>query len=236
LSFSALKRPKLSREGLNRVLRALHHRDHHYTNFIQPDLLALYSFGPELNETVLSLQETNQKSRCLRQITRVCFGLDDVFEEILFAVGMAIAKLNKEKLKRMMEQKDVVPVNLGKKRRGNLASRSASAEAVACPVTAPVPAPIVQAPTSSVKVVEPVGVPSLSHVVEKAPTLALDASLALRRAKWVVTKEDMDDYAKLNIDVIKRALAHSLMRVCHYHCYLYMCRLSFLCTLVVRRD
>ena len=79
-------------------------------------------------------------------------------------------------------------------------------------------------------------VPSSSRVVKKAPTLALDASLALRRAKSVVTKEDMDDYAKLNTDVVKRALAHSLMRVCHYHCYLYMCRLSFLCTLVVRRD
>ena len=76
-------------------------------------------------------------------------------------------------------------------------------------------------------------VPSSNRVVEKAPTLALDASLALRRAKSVVTKEDMNDYAKLNTDVIKRALAHSLMKVCHYYCHLYMCRLSFLCTLVV---
>ena len=236
MSFSALKRPKLSQEGLNRVLKAFNHRDHHYTNFIQPDLLALYSFGPEPNETVLSLQETNQKSRCLHLITRVRFGLDDVFEEILFTVGMTTAKLNKEKLKRMMEQKDVVPVNLGKKHRGDSVSRSASTEAVVRPVTAPVAAPIVQAPTSSVEVVEPVGVPSLSRVVEKAPTLALDASLALRRAKSVVTKEDMEDYAKLNTDVVKRALTHSLMSVCHYHCYLYMCRLSFLCTLVVRRD
>jgi hypothetical protein len=50
-------------------------------------------------------------------------------------------------------------------------------------------------------------------VVDKAPTLALDPSLALRRAKSVVTKEDMDEYGKLNTDVVKRALAHSLMKV-----------------------
>jgi hypothetical protein len=60
---TALKHPKLNQEGLNRVLQALHHRDHHYTNFIQPEVLALYSFGPEPNETVLSLQITNQQSR-----------------------------------------------------------------------------------------------------------------------------------------------------------------------------
>ncbi len=57
----ALKCPKLNQEGLNRVLRVLHHRDYHYTNFIQPEVLALYSFGPEPNETVLSLQlQTNE--------------------------------------------------------------------------------------------------------------------------------------------------------------------------------
>jgi hypothetical protein len=60
---AALKRPKLNQEDLNRMLRVLHHRDHHYTNFIQPEVLALYSFGPEPNETVLSLQITNQRSR-----------------------------------------------------------------------------------------------------------------------------------------------------------------------------
>ena len=55
--------------------------------------------------------------------------------------------------------------------------------------------------------------PSSSRSVEKVPTLLKDASLALRRAKSVVMKEDVDEYAKLNTDVIKRALAHSLMKV-----------------------
>uniref|UniRef100_A0A2N9HZ47 Uncharacterized protein n=1 Tax=Fagus sylvatica TaxID=28930 RepID=A0A2N9HZ47_FAGSY len=109
----ALKCPKLNQEGLNRVLRVLHHRDYHYTNFIQPEVLALYSFGPEPNETVLSLQlQTNE-------------------------VGMATAKLNKDKLKRMMEQKDAVSINLGKKRRGDLASEPSSDEVVICPPVIP---------------------------------------------------------------------------------------------------
>ena len=59
----ALKCPKLNQEGLKRELRVLHHRDHHYTTFIQPEVLALYSFGSEPNEIVLSLQITNQRSR-----------------------------------------------------------------------------------------------------------------------------------------------------------------------------
>uniref|UniRef100_A0A2N9F9M4 Uncharacterized protein n=1 Tax=Fagus sylvatica TaxID=28930 RepID=A0A2N9F9M4_FAGSY len=56
-----LRRPKLNEDGHNRVLRALHHNQHHYKYFIRPELLALYSFGPEPSEAVLSLQEINQK-------------------------------------------------------------------------------------------------------------------------------------------------------------------------------
>jgi hypothetical protein len=46
---------------------------------------------------------------------------------------MATTKLNKDKLKRMMEQKDAVSINLGKKRRGDLASEPSSDEVVICP-------------------------------------------------------------------------------------------------------
>ena len=45
------------------------------------------------------------------------------------------------------------------------------------------------------------------------PILPNDAALALRRAKFVVTKDDVGEYDKLNTDVMKRALAHSLMKV-----------------------
>ncbi len=84
---AALKCPKLNQERLNRVLRALYHRDHQYTNFIQPEVLALYSFGPEPNEIVLSLQETNQKSRYPRQIICAYFGLNDVLRELPLLQG-----------------------------------------------------------------------------------------------------------------------------------------------------
>ena len=135
------------------------------------------------------------------------------------ATGIAIAKLNKEKLKRMMEQKDVVPVNLGKKHRGDTTSKPSSDEVTIRPPAKEF-ALVVQVPATSVEVIEPVEIPSSSRVVDKPPTLALDPSLALRPAKSVVTKEDVDDYAKLNTDVVKRALAHSLMKVSSF---------SFLC-------
>ena len=68
LFIAALRRPKLDQDGINRVLRTLHHREHRYTTFIQPEVLALYSLGLELNETVLSLQEINQKSKYLSSV------------------------------------------------------------------------------------------------------------------------------------------------------------------------
>jgi hypothetical protein len=81
------------------------------------------------------------------------------------------------------------------------------------PLTALEPVTLEQVPASSVELVEPASAPSSSRAVEKAPTLPKDASLALRRAKSVVMKDDMDEYAKLNTDVVKKALAHSLMKV-----------------------
>uniref|UniRef100_A0A2N9EF38 Uncharacterized protein n=1 Tax=Fagus sylvatica TaxID=28930 RepID=A0A2N9EF38_FAGSY len=88
---SGIKHPKLSQEGQNRVLRALHHRDHHYTNFIQPE------------------------TACL-----------PFFQE---------------------------------------------------------PIPIVQAHTTSVEVIKLTEVPSSSKIVDKAPTLALDAFLVFMMSK-----------------------------------------------------
>ncbi len=215
--FAALKRPKLNQDGLNRVLWVLHHREHHYTNFIQPKVLAFYLFGLEPNKTGLLLQETYQKSRYSRQIVHAYFISNDAYLKFPSFAGMVTAKLNKEKLKRMMEQKEAVSVNLSKKRRGDSASKPGSIEVIVRPPPIPESALVVQVPATSVEVIEPTGTPSSSRVVEKAPTLALDASLALRRVKSMVTKEDMDDYGKLNTDVVKRALAHSLMKVYYRH-------------------
>uniref|UniRef100_A0A2N9EPN1 Uncharacterized protein n=1 Tax=Fagus sylvatica TaxID=28930 RepID=A0A2N9EPN1_FAGSY len=179
-SSSALRRPKLDEDGHNRVLRALHHTQHHYKHFIRPELLALYSFGPEPSEAVLSLQEINQKR-------------------------MATAKLNREKLKKMMmTQQEEAPLVIGKKRKADTSSKKATEERTLPPppsVQKPsIPEPV---PTSSVEVVDITAEPSSSRPVEKVPTLPRDASLACRRAKSVVTKDDVDEYEKVNTDVVK---------------------------------
>uniref|UniRef100_A0A2N9H4A5 Uncharacterized protein n=1 Tax=Fagus sylvatica TaxID=28930 RepID=A0A2N9H4A5_FAGSY len=139
----------------------------HYAKFIHPDSLALYSFGPKPSQDVLSQDLINQQR-------------------------MATAKLNKEKLKKMMGQKDEVSISLGNRRKTDLSSKKVAEESGA-------PLPKAQEPTlseptlaSSVELVEVPSASSSSKVVEKAPILPKNTSLALRRAKSVVTKEDVD--------------------------------------------
>jgi hypothetical protein len=139
---------------------------------------------------------------------------------------MATVKLNKEKLKRMMEQKDEVGINLGKRWKPDSSSKKPVEESVPRPPAAQRPITVKQAPASSVKLVEPPSALSSNRAIEKVPTLPKDASLALRRAKSVVTKDDTNEYAKLNTNVVKRALAHSLMKVRFFFCtlaFLYKC-------------
>uniref|UniRef100_A0A2N9EW45 Major facilitator superfamily (MFS) profile domain-containing protein n=1 Tax=Fagus sylvatica TaxID=28930 RepID=A0A2N9EW45_FAGSY len=188
-SSSALKRPKLNSDGHNRVLRALHHNEHHFKHFIRPELLALYSFGPEPSEVVLSLQEINQKR-------------------------MATAKLNREKLRKMMSQQDEAPLTLGKKRKAESSSKKVTDERALPPPPPPVQKPSIPdpVPASSIEVIDVPTEPSSSRSREKVPTLPRDASLACRRAKSVVTKDDVGEYDKVNTDVIKVAGVHSLMK------------------------
>uniref|UniRef100_A0A2N9GNP2 Uncharacterized protein n=1 Tax=Fagus sylvatica TaxID=28930 RepID=A0A2N9GNP2_FAGSY len=100
--------------------------------------------------------------------------------------GWRLQSLTREKLKKMMmSQQDEAPLKPS------------------------VPDPV---PTSSVEVVEISAEPSSSRSLEKVPTLPRDASLACRRAKSVVTKDDVGEYDKVNTDVIKVAGIHSLMK------------------------
>jgi hypothetical protein len=131
-------------------------------------------------------------------------------------VGMATAKLNREKLKKMMSQQDEAPLTLVKKRKTDSSSKKVIDERNLPPPSPPptqkpsVPDP---APTSSADVIEISAEPSSSRAVERVPTLPRDASLASRRAKSVVTKDDIGEYDKVNTDVIKVAGVHSLMKV-----------------------
>uniref|UniRef100_A0A2N9G2C9 Uncharacterized protein n=1 Tax=Fagus sylvatica TaxID=28930 RepID=A0A2N9G2C9_FAGSY len=189
LVFWSLRRLKLGSDGHNRVLWALHHKDHHFKHFIRPELLALYSFGPKPSEAVLLLQEINQKR-------------------------MATAKLNREKLKKMMSQQDEAPLTLGKKRKTDSSSKKVTDERSLPPPPLPVQKPSLpnSASMSSVEVIEVPSAPLSSRPVEKVPTFPRDASLASRRAKSVVTKDDVGEYEKVNTDVIKVAGVHSLMK------------------------
>jgi hypothetical protein len=144
--------------------------------------------------------------------------LDDVFEWILFA-GMATIKLNREKLRKMMSQQDEAPLTLGKKRKTDSSSKKAMDEK-----SLPPPPPSAQKPSlpdpvpvSSIEVIKVPSAPSSSRPAEKVLTLPKDASLALRRAKSVVMKDDVGEYEKVNTDVMNMAISHSLMKVgCFY--------------------
>ena len=138
--------------------------------------------------------------------------LDDVLRRFLFA-GMATAKLNKEKLKKMMSQKDEAPITLRKRWKMDSSSKKVGEDKGLPPSQAQESSLPDPASAPSVKVVEVPSAPSSSRAVKKAPTLSKDASLALRRARSVVMKEDVEEYNKLNTDVVKRAFAHSLMKV-----------------------
>uniref|UniRef100_A0A2N9IPB6 Uncharacterized protein n=1 Tax=Fagus sylvatica TaxID=28930 RepID=A0A2N9IPB6_FAGSY len=127
---------------------------------------------------------------------------------------MATAKLNREKLKKMMSQQDEAPLTIGRKRKVDTSSKKTTDERSLLPPPPPAPKPSNPEPvqTSSVEVVEIPAEPSSSRFVEKVPTLPRDASLACRRAKSAVTKDDLGEYDKVNTDVIKVAGVHSLMK------------------------
>ena len=128
---------------------------------------------------------------------------------------MATAKLNREKLKKMMSQTDEAPLTIGKKRKADTSSKKTTDERIPPPPPPLAMKPSIPEPvqTSSVEVVDISAEPSSSRFMEKAPTLPRDASLACRRAKSAVTKDDLSEYDKVNTDVIKVAGVHSLMKV-----------------------
>jgi hypothetical protein len=134
-------------------------------------------------------------------------------------VGMVTAKLNREKLKKMMSQQDEAPLTLGKKRKSDSSSKKVAEERSLPSPPPPAPKPTLPdpAPSSSVDVIEISAEPSSVRAIERVPTLPRDASLALRRAKSVVTKDDVGEYDKVNTDVIKVAGVHSLMKVWSFH-------------------
>ena len=61
LLFTAIACLLLSLVWKDRISRILGIKNHHYTAFIQPNLLASCSFGPESNKIVKALVQANQR-------------------------------------------------------------------------------------------------------------------------------------------------------------------------------
>ena len=126
-----------------------------------------------------------------------------------------LGDVSEDELRKMMSQQDEAPLTLGKKRKAKSSSKKVMDEralpAPPPPIQKPsIPEPV---PTSSIEVIDVPHGPSSSKSMEKVPTLPRDASLACRRAKFVVTKDDIGEYDKVNTDVIKVAGVHSLIKV-----------------------
>ena len=91
---------------------------------------------------------------------------------------MATSKVNKDKLKMMMGQKDNITINLGKRHKPDSSSKWMVEEVAPRFLISQEPIVSEQAPTLSVELVEPPNAPSSSKAVEKALTLPKDAFLA----------------------------------------------------------
>ena len=112
-----------------------------------------------------------------------------------------------------MSQQGEALISLGKRRKTESSSKKVVDEKNLPPLEIQKLTTSDPDPTSSVEVVEVLVAPSSSRPVEKVPTLLKDASLAMRRAKTVVTKDDIGEYDKVNTDIVRVAAVHSLMKV-----------------------
>ena len=105
----ALTRPAFSQVWRDRVLRAYHLTNHQYIHYIQPDLLFRHSFSSEPSSTVLSLIQVNEKSKCLLSLVSIyiyiyiCIG-SIIFTLVFYFSRLATMKINKNKLKSLVEK------------------------------------------------------------------------------------------------------------------------------------
>ena len=113
----ALTRPTLTQVWKDRVLRVHRLSNRQYTYYIQPELLFRHSFGSEPSEVVLNLIQTNEKCKahCFFIFGDVCCFVVHIF--FFFFAGAATMKINKSKLKNLVEKGDPVAlVNIKRKR------------------------------------------------------------------------------------------------------------------------
>jgi hypothetical protein len=210
-----LTRSTLAPVWKDRVLRAHRLTTRAHTYYIQPELLFRHSFGPEPTAAVLSLIETNKKSKgfcCF-----LCF-LDGVFVFLfiflMFFAGVATMKINKSKLKDMVEKGvPVVPVSVKRKRTDDGPSSAPPTPSVRPSKTVPfvqaspsLPSspPVVQIPDEEIPFVP---------FTDDGPTICRSLGLAAKRAEVAITELDFKEYAIARTEEISKLMVHSLMRV-----------------------
>ena len=232
----ALSRPTLAPVWKDRVLRAHRFTNCPHTYYIQPKLLFRHSFGLEPSAAVLSLIQTNKKSKgfyCFLCLSYVVFVFLFIF--LMFFAGVATMKINKSKLKDMVGKGvPEVPISVKRKRTDDGLSSAPRATSdppskKATPVQAspslPSPPPIIQIPDEEITFVQ---------VTDEGSTVCQNLGVAVERAEAVITDLDFQEYATARTKDVSRLMVHSLMRVskmiillmkfcgiCAYICFIY---------------
>uniref|UniRef100_A0A2N9ERF1 Transposase (putative) gypsy type domain-containing protein n=1 Tax=Fagus sylvatica TaxID=28930 RepID=A0A2N9ERF1_FAGSY len=157
--------------------------DRRYTIFIEPDLLASFSFGPVPSSAVKALLKANKK----RADTM---------------------KLNKSRLRQLAQSGEVAtdPVVLKRKRAGEGSSRRAEEVPTHPPPREAIPFVKDVPPIVMVNVDPNPPVDPSVATINQSPHVAMD------RAKAAFTSRDMDDYAAAHTEDVHYLLVHSLMQ------------------------
>uniref|UniRef100_A0A2N9FX99 Uncharacterized protein n=1 Tax=Fagus sylvatica TaxID=28930 RepID=A0A2N9FX99_FAGSY len=182
-SSPVLDRPLLNSVWKERISRVLEIEDCHYSIFIEPDLLASFSFGLVPDAAVKALTRANKK----RAITM---------------------KLNKSRVRQLAQSGEVAVAPLSLKRKEIDKGPSKRAEEVPPRPLVGEAVPLVkEVPTVVMVDVDPAS-PTEENVtiVNQSPHVAMD------RAKRAFTSRDMDDYAAAHTEDIHYLMVHSLMR------------------------
>uniref|UniRef100_A0A2N9H8K7 Uncharacterized protein n=1 Tax=Fagus sylvatica TaxID=28930 RepID=A0A2N9H8K7_FAGSY len=182
-SSPVLDRPLLNSVWKERISRVLEIEDCHYSIFIEPDLLASFSFGLVPDAAVKALTRANKK----RAITM---------------------KLNKSRVRQLAQSGEVAVAPLSLKRKEIDKGPSKRAEEVPPRPLVGEAVPLVK----EVPTVVMVDVDPASPMEENVTIVNQSPHVAMDRAKRAFTSRDMDDYAAAHTEDIHYLMVHSLMR------------------------
>jgi hypothetical protein len=224
--YVALTRPVLAPVWRDRVLCAQRLTNRPHTYYIHPELLFRHSFGPEPSAAVISLLETNKKSKggFIAFFVFVVF-LSLCLFFLMRLAGVATMKINKSKLKDMVEKGvPAMPINVKRKKPEDGSSSAPPAQGVRPskipilvepPLPLPPSTPVVQIPDEEV---------SFVPLSDEGSTICRSLGLASKRAEAAITDLDFQEYGNARMEDVSKLMVHSLMRVSKAMVFIeYMC-------------